>query len=457
MLKYMELANEIEGLIETLPLREGGKLPSIRTLAQRYECSKSTIIRTLQELERQHRIYAVPKSGYYVVRSRAASEDTRTGVLDFIAAAPDPELFPYLDFQHCINKAIETYKNDLFVYGTPQGLPSLLRVVRSLLASSQIFTETDRLFVTSGVQQALSLLAAMPFPGGRRTVLIEQPGYHLMVRYLQTYGVPARGIRRTAEGIDMEELERLFRGGEIKFFYTMPRFHNPLGCSYTEDQKKQIVRLAAKHDVYLVEDDYMADFEENRRADPLFAHDPSRRVIYLKSFAKILFPGLRLGIAVLPPALAEVFSRHKKLQDIDTSMLSQAALEIYLKSGMFGRHKQRLSRSYAEKARLLQDSLQRAAGQLGDRAAFRPAPAPMIHTHLELHPGIDVPRLAARLARRSVLIGPMDQHYLEGFPRDPLLKLNVSQVKADEIERGVELIAEEISGSPLHTAKGLST
>ncbi len=121
----------------------------------------------------------------------------------------------------------------------------------------------------------------------------------------------------------------------------MPRFHNPLGSSLTEWQKRELVRLAEAYDVYLVEDDFLGDLEDNQKADPLYAYDLSFRVIYLKSFSKMIFPGLRVGAAVLPDSLAPVFHTYKKLSDIDCSMISQAALEVYIKSGMFKRHKEK--------------------------------------------------------------------------------------------------------------------
>ncbi len=71
----------------------------------------------------------------------------------------------------------------------------------------------------------------------------------------------------------------------------MPRFHNPLGGSLTEWQKRELVRLAEAYDVYLVEDDFLGDLEDNQKADPLYAYDLSSRVIYLKSFSKMIFPG----------------------------------------------------------------------------------------------------------------------------------------------------------------------
>ncbi len=73
------------------------------------------------------------------------------------------------------------YKNDLFIYGTPQGLPSLIRVLQTLLSDYQVFAKERNIFITSGVRQALSLLSLMPFPNGKKKILIEQPSYHLMV------------------------------------------------------------------------------------------------------------------------------------------------------------------------------------------------------------------------------------------------------------------------------------
>lgn len=97
----------------------------------------------------------------------------------------------------------------------------------------------------------------------------------------------------------------------------MPRFHNPLGSSLAERDKRELVRLAAAYDVYLVEDDYLGDLEENKKADPLYAYDLSSHVIYLKSFSKMIFPGLRVGAAVLPDALTDTFHTYKKLKLLD--------------------------------------------------------------------------------------------------------------------------------------------
>ncbi|UOY87821.1 PLP-dependent aminotransferase family protein [Bacillus glycinifermentans] len=447
MQKYVGLMNELEALIEERSFHEGDKLPSIRTLAGKFRVSKSTVIRALSELEKRHMIYPVPKSGYYVVKKTNKLLDRERSTIDFAASAPDPDVFPYLDFQHCINKAIDTYKNDLFIYGTPKGLPSLIGVVQKELANAQVFTKQDNIFITSGVQQALSLLASIPFPDQKRKILIEQPTYHLLLKYLEVHQLPVIGIERTAQGIDLQRLELLFRTEDIKFFYTMPRFHNPLGSSYTEKEKKSIVRLAERYGVFIVEDDFLGDLEGNQKADPLFSYDISSRVIYLKSFSKIIFPGLRVGVAVLPDSLTETFNQYKRLTDIDSSMLSQAALEIYLKSGMFERHKQKIRASYEKRSRLLHGLLEELAGSAGELVDFHPPDQPCVHTHLVLDRKLPASRIIKNMRKRGVLLDPVDAHYLAGFQKRNLLKINTTNVKEEDIPRGIELLKQTICTS----------
>ncbi|MFS0554787.1 PLP-dependent aminotransferase family protein [Brevibacillus sp. 179-C9.3 HS] len=441
MHKYLQLQNELEALIESLSYRDGDRLPSIRELASQYHCSKSTVIRTLDELEKRHLIYSVDRSGYYVVKKQRKLQAADASIIDLATSAPDPDLFPYVDFQHCINKAIETYKNDLFIYGTTQGLPSLIAVIAKQLGNHQVFTDPRNIFITSGVQQALSLLCSLPFPNGKDTILIEQPSYHLFIENLQVHKYPVVGIKRTAQGVDLEELESIFRTGKIKFFYTMPRFQSPLGTTYSRKDKQRIVELAQQYDVYIVEDDNMADLEHDSKADPLFAYDRFSRTIYLKSYSKIIFPGLRLGVAVIPDALKESFNQHKRLSDIDSSMLSQAALEIYLKSGMFERHKQKIRSSYHRRSNLLTAALNHFAATEGHLFTFHPLAYPGIHTHIVLDASISVPTVISQLKKRSILLEGTDKNYLVGFPQENILKLNVSYAKEASIERGIhELI-----------------
>jgi DNA-binding transcriptional MocR family regulator len=220
----------------------------------------------------------------------------------------------------------------------------------------------------------------------------------------------------------------------------MPRFHNPLGCSYTSKEKKRLARLAAKYDVYIVEDDYLADFEQDSKADPIFAHDDSSHVIYLKSYSKIIFPGLRIGIAVIPVLLAEAFRLYKKQDDIDSSMLSQAALEIYLRSGMFDRHLAKIRSRYAARAKLLDAALAKEAARSGGAFTYERSKNRFIHTHILLDKAVSAAQLIAKLKKESILLESLDRNYLMNFERENIVKLNATNVNEDDIARGIERI-----------------
>ncbi|PEY40335.1 GntR family transcriptional regulator [Bacillus cereus] len=443
MYKYLHVLNDLESMIRKGEIKEGKKLPSIRSLVSQYECNKATIIRALHELEKRHIIYSVPQSGYYVVKRMGNYEEDGAENIDFASSAPDPDVFPYLDFQHCINKAIDTYKNDLFIYGTPKGLPSLISVVQKQLANYQVFVKEENIFITSGVQQALVILTSIPFPNQNETILIEQPSYHLFIEYIETNRIPVIGIKRTAEGIDLIELEKIFRTGKIKFFYTIPRFHHPLGTSYSKKENEKIISLAKKYNVFIVEDDYLADLEQNPKAYPLYSYDNSSYVIYLKSYSKIIFPGLRVGLAVIPSSIAEAFHKYKKLLDIDSSMISQAALEIYIKSGMFERHKQKIQLSYYTRSKALSGALEEAYKE--NQHLFCKTESKIgIHTCLSLHKSIVTETLIKNLRQNQILIETVDKNYLSSFHKEKLLKLNVSNVKEAKIGVGIHRVIEEM-------------
>ncbi|WP_339304206.1 PLP-dependent aminotransferase family protein [Paenibacillus sp. FSL R5-0519] len=435
---------------------KGIRLPAVRVVAEQYQCSVSTAIRAYEWLEQRHLVYAIPQSGYYAVQNGTGGQDMDwQGALDFASAAPDPRVFPYADFRHCVDQAMEKKQAELFMYGTDQGLPSLILLLQKQFADYQVFARTEQFFITTGVQQALAVLALMPFPNGKRTVMLELPTYHNMPSLLSGLNVPIAGVRRTQDGLDWASLERQFAEEEIKFFYVMPRFHNPIGTSLTVAEKKRLIRLAQRYDVYLVEDDYLSDLEDNTKQDPLWSYDTEGRVIYLKSYSKILFPGLRIGVSVLPLPLIQSFGVYKKMLDIDTSVLSQAALEIYVHSGMFAHHRKVIRNRYAARMHTVQEQLD----AYPDFAPFMDAPRTGgEHTVLPLAGDMPLRVLLSRLQKRGVIVDTTERYYPEGtyqVHQDQMLRLNISNVPKQRIEEGMQVIREEIL--KLQKTKGVRT
>ncbi|MCR8642950.1 PLP-dependent aminotransferase family protein [Paenibacillus sp. N1-5-1-14] len=435
-MKFENVKESLKQQINSGVIRPGGKLPSIRELSLEWKCSKNTIIRAIDELEKEHLIYSVPKSGHYVIVRSSKSENQPDGQIDFTAAAPDPGIIPYEEIQHGLNRAVQLYGDHLFTYSDPLGFLSLRQSISQHLTASQVFAGPERICIVSGAHQALHLLTLMPFPNGKSVILVEQPCYAGMLKLLSLLGVTTLGITRTESGIDLEELERHFRNNSIKFFYTVPRYHNPLGTSLSRREKEAIAALADKYDVYIVEDDYLADLETDSKADPICSYDYSGRVIYIRSFSKIMLPGLRIGAAVLPAALITLFRMYKSSSDLSTTALSQAALEIHLSSGLFGRHAAMVRERYGIRMKVLQEACARYLNE-GFRLSKS---AGGIFAQLELPHHLAAEELTATLRQKNVHVFPTMNYYLPSVESTNSLRLSIIRTNEQEIEDGIQII-----------------
>ena len=352
--KYQRIVDKITKDIKEGKLATGQKIPSVRKLAERYHCSKDTAQKALIELKYQKYIYAVPKSGYYVLEN--AQEEKQ----DLELPVRDDRHQAYEDFRLCVNETLIGRENYLFNYYPQQeGLEDLRRSVQKLMLDSAVYASRDQLVLTSGTQQALYILSQIDFPNQKERILVEQPTYHRLNDLLLAQKLPYETIERTPQGINLQELERIFQSGKIKFFYTIPRFHYPLGHSYSRQDKEEILRLAQLYNVYIVEDDYLSDFD-SRRELTFHYLDNSQRVIYIKSFSTSLFPALRITALLLPPQIQTTFIAYKSAVDYDSNLIMQKALSLYIDSLMFEKNRLALLQLQEEEAKKAQTLLERA-------------------------------------------------------------------------------------------------
>ena len=333
--KYEQVVAYLKEGIESGTFPTGSRLPSIRNISQDFHCSKDTVQRALLELRYAKYIYSKPQSGYYVLEQQSSHDDLEILV-------NDEHLGAYDDFRLCVNETLIGRENYLYNYYEHQeGLEELRQSVQKLLFEQAIYSKPAQLVLTSGTQQALFILSQIDFPSQAQKILVEQPTYHRMNQLLLAQGFPYQTIERRIDGIDLNELEEHFKTGKIKFFYTIPRFHYPLGHSYSDQEKRAILDLAAKYQIYIVEDDYLGDLDP-KMGQTFHYLDQNDLVIYIKSFSTSLFPALRITALILPNAIKEAFVSYKNILDYDNNLIMQKALSLYIDSQLF--EKNRLAR-----------------------------------------------------------------------------------------------------------------
>ena len=395
--KYQAVVSFLKKGIESGKFPTGSRLPSIRQLSQDFHCSKDTVQRALLELRHEKYLYAKPQSGYYVLE-QGQHQDLEIEVTDEHASAYD-------DFRLCVNETLIGRENYLFnYYDNQEGLEELRQSVHQLLFNQALYCKPDQLVLTSGTQQALFILSQINFPSKGEEILVEQPTYHRMNRLLVAQGLAYQTIERRIDGIDLEELEEQFKSGKIKFFYTIPRFHYPLGHSYSDQEKRAILDLANQYGVYIVEDDYLGDLDP-KKGQTFHYLDTEDRIIYIKSFSTSLFPALRITALILPNALKKAFVSYKNILDYDSNLIMQKALSLYIDSQLF--EKNRLARL------TLQENYQT---QIKKVLEENTCPLP----HYPLHDGLlldlrDYPKITS-LKHSSLKLDFFEEAYLEACP-----------------------------------------
>ena len=417
--KYQAVVSFLKKGIESGKFPTGSRLPSIRQLSQDFHCSKDTIQRALLELRHEQYLYAKPQSGYYVLE-QGPHQDLEIEVTDEHASAYD-------DFRLCINETLIGRENYLFnYYDNQEGLEELRQSVHQLLFNQALYCKPDQLVLTSGTQQALFILSQINFPSEGEEILVEQPTYHRMNRLLVAQGLAYQTIERRIDGINLEELEKQFKSGKIKFFYTIPRFHYPLGHSYSDQEKRAILDLANQYGVYIVEDDYLGDLD-SKKGQTFHYLDTEDRVIYIKSFSTSLFPALRLTALILPNALKEAFISYKNILDYDSNLIMQKALSLYIDSQLF--EKNRLTRL------TLQENYQAQIKKVLEENTC-PLPYYLLHDGLLLDLR-HYPKIAS-LKHSSLKLDFFEKAYLEACP------YQFAKVSLENLEELLEYIKAEL-------------
>ena len=345
MTKYERLAQSLEQDIMQQIYKQGERLPSIGTMAKKQGCSKETVIKAYQLLIHQHLIYAKAQSGYYALGSPILPI-SNTKEFSLETGNPAIKATSLEDAKHCLSLAIEEYRESSLNLSL-QGVQSLRQTLADFFFDMGIYTQESSIYLIQGVTQMLSFLSAIDFPNQHTYILIEEPTYSYYVQFLKSQSLPVLTIARDENGIDLTQLQYLFQHYDIKFFYTIPRNHNPLGTTYSTSMRQKIAQLALKYNVYIIEDDYDSEFRmRGKPLSPLFQIDQNEHVIYMNTFSKTLAPSFRISYMILPPHLVQIFQQKLGFYTCSVSSFEQIILAEFIQNHHFEKHINRMRNYY---------------------------------------------------------------------------------------------------------------
>lgn len=478
----MSLARQIQAHLERLVreglLPPGTKLPATRELADGLGVNRATVVLAYEELVAAGWARARVGQGTFVAERRTeamesgqpaarrvapiewseifsrtaqiiGAEDERrrasalpsmgADVISFAGGMPDSALFPTDAFRRALNEAIRREGEALLQYYPVAGYPPLRRYLSTYLLRFGLEASPDEIMIVNGSQQGFDLIArTLVDPGD--SVAIEQPTYPRAMNVFRSFGAQLIALPWDENGPRPEVFERVLERHGPKLVYCQPTCHNPTGLAMSGETRRRLLAAAARHQVPIVEDGFDGSlYYGGRPPGPLKAQDTDGVVIYIGTFSKILFPGLRLGWLVAPPPVIERLQAAKQLADLHTSALIQAAVHRFCERRLLDRHATRVAREYRRRRELLTGALSRSmpAGTTWTE------PAGGFSLFLTLPEGLTAARLLPLALDRGVAFTPGDAFYLNGSGARGL-RLSFSSVPSARIERGVQRLGEAI-------------
>ena len=265
--------------------------------------NNATIVKVYELLEKEGYVYKAIGSGTFVSSFNLKKERTNTkdkDIIYFDSGNPSKDMFPLKDFKSAINMALEKDGASIFEYDEGKGSNQLREELSTYLKGKKINTNKDNIQIISGAQQGIDIVCK-GLINYSDVVFVEEPTYNGALEVFKSRGAKIITIPMLDDGLDIGILKLKLEKIKPKLIYVMPNFQNPTGISYSTYKKKKLIELSEEYDFYILEDDFISDFsfdsEDNR---PLKSYDMKNRVIYIKSFSKILMPGLRIGIVDIP-------------------------------------------------------------------------------------------------------------------------------------------------------------
>lgn len=447
---YIQIYRQIKKQILNGDVKWGEKLPSIRQVAMKLDINQNTVIQSYHLLEEKGLIEKISGKGCFVqklsdfkiekkeiplIESFKYGQKNESGI-DFYNGTPPSKYFPVKSFEIFTKEVIEEFGGEIFQYQSIQGVDSLREVLADDLERDGIFVTKDRIQITSGTQQALDIVIKLFGKDRKPTVVLSSPTYpNALNIFKDCCNIKDMDIK--SDGWDLDEFERLLKEERIDFIYEVINYQNPTGVVWNLKKRKKLLELAKEYNFYIIEDDTFSDYYYgDEKPESLKSLDKvgDERVVYIKTFSKILMPGIGLALMVVPEQLLESVLLVKYGLDTTTSGLNQKILEKFIKTGELEKHLSKTRGIFREKQEKAMNLLKKVKNldimHISDGGFF---------IWIKLADCIDGENFYKRCKEKGVFLLPGTVFYSD--KRDACkIRLSFISPSLEEIKQGIEII-----------------
>lgn len=451
---YQQLGDCLCELIENGILFPGTKLPPIRKLANKLKINNVTVINAYKYLENKKVVYSKIGSGTYV--SELSLNDTPIPIqnqrknlytytqlnnnsINFADTSVSAELFPVSKFKLIFNEILDRDKGNAFSYQYNQGYEPLRIALCNYIENIGIKTFPDRIQIISGAQQGIDIISKVMLSQGD-IVFVEKPTYYGAIGAILSRGAKIIEIPMEEDGINLKMLKNFLNLYTPKYIYIMTYYQTPTCISYSIEKKRELLEIAYKYNIYIIEEDNLSDF--NYSDNPIItlkALDYKNKVIYIKSFSKILMPGLRLGYMVLPKIISNNVLSAKYSTDISTSSFFQRAFELYFRNGEWDNHINKMKNIFKQKYTLTLNSVIK---YLNNYVTFKEPEGGLCFWLKINNNKINIENFINILVKKNVIVTPGSIFSISGEENSPYIRISFSNIENKDIEKGIKILGE---------------
>ncbi|MFJ8515604.1 MocR-like pyridoxine biosynthesis transcription factor PdxR [Lysinibacillus xylanilyticus] len=463
---YIQLKDYLKEMIMKGHLLEHQKLPSTRELSKLLSISRNTVLNAYADLEQEGIIYAVKGKGNFVGKVETLKASSiefnwkerlnnvtlladefdlmkqdihwEKGMISFNSVAPEEKLFDVENFKRAFLTRMSLEGDIVLNYGYAKGYKPLIEYLLHYMEMKGVDISNKDILITNGFTEGLDiLLSSLAKKSGR--VICENPTHHAALKLFRLHGFDIHGIDMKDDGIDIEKVEKSLSEKEFDFAYLIPSYHNPTGIVTSSEKRAKIIRLFSQYQIPIVEDGFNEELRySGSHLAPLMTFiGEGNNVIYISSFSKILFPGLRVGWILADKELIHCLESMKRARTIHTSTLDQAVLYQYLQDGYFEKYLKKAKFVYKKKYEVARQAcnqyipFKRMTGDGG------------LHLFIELEKGMDARTLLKKCYQRGVVFYPGDVFYSNGEGSNTF-RLGFSRLKEEDIVRGIKIIGDTL-------------
>lgn len=389
---YRAIADAIDDDVQKGALRAGARLPPHRDLADRLGVTVTTITRAYTEATRRGLIAGHVGRGTFIRGTPETGDEPADGPLDLSMNILMPDKEVAVLEKHLFARRVLPW-TQLLGYVPSRGHLRHRQAMAAWLAACGFTADPERIVLTAGAQHAIAVAACATLKPGD-TLLVEDLTYSGARLLAQQVGAKLRGVSMDAEGLRPDALEAAIRSTRARVLYCMPRLQNPTSAVMSDRRRRQIVAIAERHRMTVIEDDTYGFLSPER--EPLAALLPDR-TIFITSLSKSLFPGLRLGCAVPPAPLVERVTSAVWATMINTSPIGADIMSSWIEDGTAARIADWKRREVAARQQMARRLLQ------GERTLTQPSSP---HIWLQLPVTWDSETFAAHARARGVIVNP---------------------------------------------------